>query len=362
MSTRRKVLVADHDAARARQLDSALSALQWQVLVARDAVSATAMVMRERPDAIILRQRLPGGGALVTLRRARASVHSAAIQAIAIADERGDDTKMLLREGANECLPPQADTAAIIASLQRCTSAPEQVIEAPQSILRNPDRLAGLERTGLLDSPPTQPFDTLTRLAATLLSVPVALVSLVDRDRQFFKSSIGLPEPWASRRETPLTHSFCQWVVSDHATLLISDAREHPVLRNNRALHELGVVAYAGVPLTTNAGEAIGSFCAIDSKAHQWSDAETDLLRELTNVAEALVAMAEFDARCSQGAVKAEMDRAFASLTTAAVGRGITAASGLLRREQPAFSDSDRHDLLSLLHWLGQQLVRVTTA
>ena len=67
------------------------------------------------------------------------------------------------------------------------------------AIVRNLNRIAALGRTGLLDTPAEEPFDRLTRLATRLLKTPVALVSLVDRNRQFFKSSVGLPEPWRSR-------------------------------------------------------------------------------------------------------------------------------------------------------------------
>ena len=83
-----------------------------------------------------------------------------------------------------------------------------------RAALRDERRLAALWRTGLLDTPPEQVFDRLTRLVRRLLGTPVALVSLVDADRQFFKSAVGLPEPWAARRETPLSHSFCQHVVA----------------------------------------------------------------------------------------------------------------------------------------------------
>jgi hypothetical protein len=76
------------------------------------------------------------------------------------------------------------------------------------AIVHNLNRLAALERTGLMDSPIEEPFDRLTRLAARIIKAPMALVSLVDRDRQFFKSAVGLPEPWRSRRETPLSYSF----------------------------------------------------------------------------------------------------------------------------------------------------------
>ncbi|MBI3970384.1 MAG: hypothetical protein HY332_03765 [Chloroflexi bacterium] len=69
-------------------------------------------------------------------------------------------------------------------------------------------RLRALYRTALLDTPPDDAFDRLTRLAANALRAPVALITLPDADRQFFKSQIGLPEPWASRRQTPLPHTF----------------------------------------------------------------------------------------------------------------------------------------------------------
>lgn len=82
------------------------------------------------------------------------------------------------------------------------------------------DRLSALYETDLMDSAPEERFDRLTRLVATTLSVPVALVSLVDTKRQFFKSTFGLPEPWKSERETPLSHSFCRHVVERSAPLI----------------------------------------------------------------------------------------------------------------------------------------------
>src|ERR1700680_226145 len=83
----------------------------------------------------------------------------------------------------------------------------------PLAALSSTERLAALDRTGLLDSAPDKAFDLLTRLASRTLKAPISLVSLGDDRRQFFKSSVGLPEPWSSLRETPLSHSFCQYVV-----------------------------------------------------------------------------------------------------------------------------------------------------
>src|SRR2546426_12179819 len=77
-------------------------------------------------------------------------------------------------------------------------------------VLEDEARLEALRRTMLLDSPPEEAFDRLTRLATAVLRVPVALVSLVDGNRQFFKSQCGLIEPLASPRQTPLPTSFCK--------------------------------------------------------------------------------------------------------------------------------------------------------
>jgi len=147
-------------------------------------------------------------------------------------------------------------------------------------IVHNLNRLAELRRTALLDTPPEEPFDRLTRLATRLCKTPVGLVSLVDRDRQFFKSAIGLPEPWRTKRETPLSHSFCKHAVTQHEPLVIRDARRDDAFRDNPAVIELNIVAYAGVPLTLS-GQALGTLCVIDCEPRAWSYDEVQTLRDL---------------------------------------------------------------------------------
>ncbi len=144
----------------------------------------------------------------------------------------------------------------------------------------NENRLRVLRETELLDSAQDAAFDRLTRLAAHLVGAPVALISLVDDRRQFFKSALGLREPWASKRETPLSHSFCQYAMRNRAPVVVSDARVDPVLRDNLAIRDLNVVAYAGVPLIVS-NEAIGAFCVIDDKPRTWTDEELLILSDL---------------------------------------------------------------------------------
>src|SRR5262249_33939719 len=147
--------------------------------------------------------------------------------------------------------------------------------------VQNPARLAALRLTSLLDTPPEEAFDRLTRLATTVLHAPVALVSLVDGNRQFFKSCVGLPEPWASLRQTPLTHSFCKHAVASGQPLVIADARRDDLVKDNLAVSELGVIAYAGIPLTTTEGHTLGSFCVIDTAPREWTDGEVEILQDL---------------------------------------------------------------------------------
>ncbi|WP_257461406.1 sensor histidine kinase [Archangium lipolyticum] len=166
--------------------------------------------------------------------------------------------------------------------------------EVQCAVLRD-RRLAALRSTALLDTPAEEAFDRLARLATRVIGAPVGLVTLVAEDRQFFKSCVGLPAPWCDVRQTPLTHSFCMHVVATGEPLLIEDARQHPVLRENLAIDQLGVVAYAGVPLTASEGEVIGTFCVIDTRPRVWTDGDLHILLEL-----ALSVMTEIELRASR--------------------------------------------------------------
>jgi signal transduction histidine kinase len=150
-------------------------------------------------------------------------------------------------------------------------------------ILSDPKRLEILAATALLHTPPEQVFDRLTQLAGKILNAPVSLVSLVGKDYQFFKSQTGLPEPWATERLTALSHSFCQHVVAAAAPLIVADARQHPLLKDNEAIRDLKVIAYLGIPLTTSEGQTLGSFCTIDSQPRSWTTREIEIMQELAS-------------------------------------------------------------------------------
>jgi two-component system cell cycle sensor histidine kinase/response regulator CckA len=151
--------------------------------------------------------------------------------------------------------------------------------------ISDPDRVAAVRRTGLLDAPADHALDRLTRIACHVLRVPAALVCLVDDDRQFFASMEGLPEPLASSRQTPLTHSFCRYAVASRADFVVSDARQDEELRTHPAVTELGFVAYAGVPLLDPEGRALGTLCAIDHERRDWTEDDLAALHDLADFA-----------------------------------------------------------------------------
>jgi two-component sensor histidine kinase len=159
--------------------------------------------------------------------------------------------------------------------------------------LASPQRLRSLARSGLLDSLPEPQFDRVTHLASRLLGVPVSLLSLVDAERQFFKSSRGLPSPWAEARQTPLSHSFCQHVVRADEPLLIEDARQHPLVADNLAIPDLGVIAYLGVPVHDGDGLPLGSLCAIAPEPRRWSEDDLALMRDLAAIVEGELGLRE---------------------------------------------------------------------
>jgi hypothetical protein len=143
----------------------------------------------------------------------------------------------------------------------------------------------------MLDSPVEETFERLTRAVVSGAQVPTALVSLVDDARQFFKSAQGLGEPWASMRQTPLSHSFCQHVVTSDEMLVVEDSRTDPRVAGNLAIDDLSVVAYAGAPLHGPGGMPLGSLCAIDSSPRAWTPEELAVVRDLAALASELIIM-----------------------------------------------------------------------
>ena len=158
---------------------------------------------------------------------------------------------------------------------KRIQIPPDQAVV--RSAIADPKRLDAVLRTSLLDTPPEECFDHLTRLAAKLTGAPVTFVSLVDANRDFYKSTYGFDEPLASARQME-GRTFCHHALVAGGPLVLDDVTQVPVYRDVPTVESLGVRAYAGVPLVTDDGQVLGSFCAIDFKTKNWTELDIEIL------------------------------------------------------------------------------------
>ena len=140
-----------------------------------------------------------------------------------------------------------------------------------------PERLAALRRYRILDTLPEQVYDDLTRLAAHICQTPMALVSLIDAQRQWFKSRIGIDDP-----QTDRAYSFCAHAVATREMLIVPNTLEDLRFEDNPyVVGPPDVRFYAGTPLLSSDGHALGTLCVIDRKPRRFRDDHREMLAAL---------------------------------------------------------------------------------
>ena len=125
-----------------------------------------------------------------------------------------------------------------------------------------PARLAALRGYGIMDTPPEPEFDDIVRQAARLLDTPIALISLIDERRQWFKARVGL-----SVQETPRSLAFCAHAIAGDGFMVVDDATRDPQFMNNPlVMFDPAIRFYAGAVLENRQGHRLGTICVIDQK------------------------------------------------------------------------------------------------
>jgi diguanylate cyclase len=166
------------------------------------------------------------------------------------------------------------------------------------------ERLVALHRLGLLDTPPSAAFDGVTRLAQAALQVPILCVSLVDQNRVWFKSRIGL-----GVRETPRRGSLCDHVVWAREPLIVRDAAADARFANDLLVSGAQHVrSYIGIPLFTRDRQPMGTLCAMDTQIREFGEVEEVVLSEFAKIAEDLLSAKELAAK-SDGVLQYAMER-----------------------------------------------------
>ena len=146
------------------------------------------------------------------------------------------------------------------------------------ALLNEEARLDALYQLNLLDTPASESFDRITRMASHLFQLPIAAVSLTDRDRQWFKSRVGVAHCSIPREQAP-----CAEVAESADTLIIPDLLESDCYRNS-PLAQQGIRFYAGASLTTRDGYSLGALCVLGTEPRQVSDGERAALRDLAEM------------------------------------------------------------------------------
>ena len=145
------------------------------------------------------------------------------------------------------------------------------------------ERLAALHRCRILDTDPEQAFDDLTLLASHICETPFALISLIDATRQWFKSRVGI-----TFAETSRSISFCTHAIEQTGLYIVPDATQHAKFRDNPMVTaEPGIRFYAGAPLVTPEGMALGTLCVADRVARTLTPSQIEALEALRRQAQA---------------------------------------------------------------------------
>ena len=186
---------------------------------------------------------------------------------------------------ADSGAPGARPSEELLAHLSESGVFAETAMPSVSAAVTDPDRLRALHATGLLDSPPEEVYDRITRAAAAALDAPYAAMSLIDVDRQFFKSTVGMGVISPEERQTSLERSVCQYAVANGAPLILEDARFDPIFKNHPAVLDGTVVAYLGIPLIDRTAIAIGTLCVFDDKPRLWSTGHVQVLSDLADLA-----------------------------------------------------------------------------
>jgi diguanylate cyclase (GGDEF)-like protein len=155
-------------------------------------------------------------------------------------------------------------------------------MKTPDTPGNEKQRLATLRSIDILDTDPEERFDRLTRLARRVFDVPIALVSLVDENRQWFKSKVGV-----NACETPRDISFCGHAILGDGLFIIEDTlQDERFVDNPLVTGEPGIRFYAGMPLRYQNGAKLGTLCIIDREPRSLDDEDLAMFRDLANIAE----------------------------------------------------------------------------
>ena len=280
MVTARPVLIACSDAALAKRLRDVVEAEGLPILMARDYVSAL-NIARVEPLTLAFIQRQLGADDGLALCSALRGVAGLTDLPVIMLAETEREVELAQAQDAPWLVgafsPEYARTklrACLLRTRSRWAIAPVPENEA--------QRLKTLHSLGLLDTAPEERFDRITRIAARIFNVPIALITLIDTDRQWFKSRFG-----EMATQTPREQAFCAHAILGTQALVVPDALEDVRFADNPLVcGKSRVRFYAGQPIAAPDGSRLGTLCVIDHRPRDFGVEELQLLVDLAALIE----------------------------------------------------------------------------
>jgi CheY-like chemotaxis protein len=276
----KNVVLIDSDSENRRVAEFALREEGYEVTVAADGLSGLEMVRAKTPCVVILELLLPKLHGFAVCKAIRDDFQLRRVTQVVVVSNKSypADIRKALELGAVDFLVKPLSPERFVEAVRKT----EQKVPIPQNELA---RLAALEGYRILDTKPEQMFDDLTMLASYICETPVALVSLVDADRQWFKSKVG-----TDLQETSRELAFCAHAIMQSEVFVVPDAQEDERFKHNTLVRlDPKIRFYAGAPITAPAGEPVGTLCVIDLKPRQLTPDQVECLKALSRQARVLL-------------------------------------------------------------------------
>ncbi len=274
----KKIFIVHQEPRQIGPVVRALNESGYHVIIHSHLVGASGVIAREMPDLVILEMDRPiiDGGALCGLLRKNPKVAAVPVLLLSSTMSEEDLRAKAIAVGAQGGIMGGATTRQLVAQVETYILRKRPLLTPQES-----QRLQNLQRYRILDTPSEPVFDDLTRIAAIVCESPIAVMSLVDENRQWFKAKHGL-----EATETPREQAFCAHSIHDREIMEVFDAATDVRFAQNPLVTGApNIRFYAGAPLTGPDGTAAGTLCVIDRIPRRLQPSQREALAALSRIA-----------------------------------------------------------------------------
>ncbi|MET0659324.1 MAG: PAS domain S-box protein [Steroidobacteraceae bacterium] len=354
-----EILIADDDELACERLEALLAAQGLQALTVSSLALAREAMRAVHFPVVILDRNLGDGDGADLCREYRARQTDRRVRILMLSSQdSAEEAQFALEAGADEFVSKQSGDDVIVERIRRLHAIACQRLPPEVSTDAEAARLRALAECAILDTGAEAAFEDVTLIASTLFKTPIAAISLIDANRQWFKAKVGIEVD-----ETPRDDAFCAHTIKDaDEVLVVTDARQDARFADNPMVTAGPEIRfYAGAPIVTSDGFALGAVCVIDTQPRELPDEERlalkALARQVVTLLEQRRASKEFENAISvQRTTEAELRRREALLRdayeNAPIGKALVSLTGQWLQVNRATCE--------ILGYEAQELLRTT--